>query len=247
MRRRLLAAAGAAVVAVVAFGVLFSYPGPGVASGGEPACADLLVVGLRGNGDAPDAGHGMGGDAWAVASRLDGSPAPALYGFPYATGPWWRLGGHVRAAAGALAAFLRGRERRCPGERLVLIGQSEGAAVVHLTLPSVGPQLAAAILLADPLRIAGGSMDDLGRPPGGLLAPVLLGPLGGLGPPREVVPGGMAGRVRSYCLDGDPVCHATPGALLGRTRGDVHTTYRFNPDGIADRAADFARGRVTNG
>ncbi|HEY7199088.1 MAG TPA: cutinase family protein, partial [Candidatus Dormibacteraeota bacterium] len=189
MRRRLLAAAGAAVAAVVAFGALFSYPGPGVASGGAPACAAVLVVGLRGNGDTPVGGHGMGDDSWAVASRLSGV---AVYGFPYATGPWWRLGGHVRAAASALAAFLGDRARGCPDERLVLLGQSEGAAVVHLALPSVGAQLAAAVLLADPLRLAGGQMDDLGRPPGGLLAPVLLGPIGGLGQPREVVPGALA-------------------------------------------------------
>ena len=244
MRRRLLIPA-ALLAAAVAFGVLFSYPGPGVAAGGAPGCAAVLVIGLRGNGDTPGAGHGMGDDSWAVASRLAARlPGLATYGFPYTTGPWWRLAGHVRAAAGALDAFAHNRARRCPGERLALIGQSEGAATVHLAVPALGGELAAAILLADPLRVAGSPEDDLRSPTGGLLAPAMLGPAGGLGPPREVIPAAMAGRVRSYCLAGDPVCNATPGALLGRTRGDVHTTYRFNPEGVADRAADFAAARL---
>jgi hypothetical protein len=185
----------------------------------------------------------MGDDSWAVAERVEnalaGRLAMSAIGFPYDPGPPWRLGGHVRAAAAGLAAFAADRHSRCPAERLLLIGQSEGAATVHLTLARLGSQLAAAVLLADPLRVAGSAYDDLGVHEDGLLVHVLLGAWGGLGPVQDVVPAALTPRVRSYCLAADPVCAATPANLAGRLRTDVHTTYRFNPGGIAARAATF--------
>jgi hypothetical protein len=203
----------------------------------------LLIVGLRGHGDPVDAGLGMGADALAVAervaSRVAGHYDVAMAGFPYVSGPRWRIRHHIRAGALALRAFLDGRPRDAH-ERLILIGQSQGAAVLHLALPGLGDRFAAAVLLADPLRVARGPCDDLATPHGGILANVLLGPLGGLGPAREVIPESMAARVRSFCLPGDPVCEADLAALRGRRRGDVHTSYRLNRESIADRAADFA-------
>jgi hypothetical protein len=243
IRRVLLVALGATVAAAVALAT-FSYPGPAPSSPGAPACASVLIVGLRGNGDAPSAGHGMGDDSWAVAGRVEnalaGRLAMSAIGFPYDPGPPWRLGGHVRTAVAGLAAFAAERHSRCPVERLLLIGQSEGAATVHLTLARLGSQLAVAVLLADPLRVGGSAYDDLGGHEDGLVVHVLLGGRGGLGPVQDVVPAALAPRVRSYCLSADPVCDATPANLAGRLRRDVHTTYRFDPGGIAARAAAFA-------
>lgn len=243
VRRVLLVALGVAVVAAAALAT-FSYPGPAPSSQGAPACASVLIVGLRGNGDIPSAGHGMGDDSWAVARRVENALAGRLVtnaiGFPYDPGPPWRLGGHVRTAVVGLAAFAADRHSRCPAERLLLIGQSEGAATVHLTLARLGSQLAAAVLLADPLRVGGSAYDDLSGHEDGLLVHVLLGARGGLGPVQEVVPAALTSRVRSYCLSADPVCDANPANLAGRLRTDVHTTYRFNPGGIAERAAAFA-------
>ena len=236
--------AAGTVLAVIALAGAFYYPGPGAADRPTPACASALVVGLRGNGDTADAGHGMGDDSWAVAGRLGGRLAGrlgvAMMGFPYRTGPWWRIGGDVRSGAAALLAFLEDRHRRCPSERLVLIGQSEGAAVVHLTLPSLGDRLAAATLLADPLRVASSGFDDLESPYDGILVPFLVGGWQGVRPMHDVVPTSMTARVRSYCLRDDPVCNASPTAIWQRTDRDVHTTYRHNPNGVADRAAEFA-------
>src|SRR5262245_35706187 len=183
----------------------------------------------------------MGDDSWAVAQRVENALAGRLVisaiGYPYDAGPPWRLSGHVRTAVGGLAAFAADRHSRCPAERLVLIGQSEGAATVHLTLTRLGSQLAAAVLLADPLRVGGSAYDDLGGHDDGLLVHVLLGAWGGLGPVQDGVPAALTPRVRSYCLAADPVCAATPVNLAGRLRTDVHTRYRFDPGGIADRAA----------
>lgn len=244
VRRVLLVALGVAGAAAVALAISFFSPGPAPTSSSAPACASVLIVGLRGNGDGPDAGHGMGDDSWAVAGRVEDAlasrPPIRAIGFPYDPGPALRLGGHVRTAAVGLAAFAADRHSRCPAERLLLIGQSEGAAIVHLALARVGSQLAAAVLLADPLRVAGSAYDDLGNHEDGLLVQVLLGSWGGVGPVQDVVPIAFTSRVRSYCLSADPVCDATPANLAGRVRTDVHTTYRFNPGGIADRAAGFA-------
>jgi len=206
VRRLLLVALGLAVAAAAALAI-FRYPGPAPRSPGVSACASVLIVGLRGNGDAPSAGHGMGDDSWAVAQRvesgLEGRLAVSAIGYPYDPGPPWRFGGHVRTAR-------------------------------------LGSQLAAAVLLADPPRVGGSAYDDLGGRHDGLLVHVLLGSRGGLGPVQDVVPAALTGRVRSYCLAADPVCAATPANLAGRLRTDVHTTYRFDPGGIADGAAAFA-------
>jgi hypothetical protein len=245
--RRVLAIVAVLVVAIAVAAAVFAAPGPGVAGTPAPACAQALVVGLRGNGDTLDHDDGMGGDAATVArrlrDRLSGRLGVTLVGYPYTTGPWWRVGGHVRSAAAALTRYLDERRRTCPAERLALIGQSEGAAVVHLALPSAGPQLAVAVLLADPLRVARSVYDAApDAPDDGVLAHLLLGAWAGAGPVRDVVPPALTARVRSYCLTEDPVCDPGAGDLWRRVEGgvDVHTTYRLDPEGIADRAADFA-------
>jgi alpha-beta hydrolase superfamily lysophospholipase len=245
--RRVRVALGIPLV-VAAAATVFYYPGPSISDRVAPGCTKVLVVGLRGNGDTVDAGMGMGEDSWAVArrlaSRLAGRLDATMIGFPYSTGPWWRLGGHVRAAVTALRAFLADRRRSCPTESLALIGQSEGAAVVHLTLPSLGSELAVAVLLADPLRVAESQYDDLMSRDNGLLSQLLLGGWGGVGPVQDVVPASMMARARSYCLHDDPVCDANPMTVLQRTRTDVHTSYRNNPGQIADRAAAFAASQL---
>jgi hypothetical protein len=126
-----------------------------------------------------------------------------------------------------------------------LIGQSEGAAVAHLTLPSVGSHLAAAVLLADPLRVANSAYDAINGTHHGILTHLLLGAWGAVGPVRDVVPASMTTQVRSYCLQDDPVCDPSPATLWQRVKGiDVHTTYRYNPNCVADRAASFAASRL---
>jgi hypothetical protein len=245
--------AAAVVVTVLAVGVVFLYdPGPGPRTPPARGCAAALVVGLRGNGDGFDAGHGLGDDSWAVAgrlaARLDGRLDATSIGFPYATGPGQQIVAHVDAASKALGAYLRARQRRCPAERLVLIGQSEGAAVVHLALPSIGGQLAGAVLLADPARLAASPYDVIRSTHDGILARVLLGRWTGLlGTPRDVVPASMTARVRSYCLPTDPVCDPSPATELQGVFGGVHTSYRDNPDGVADMAAGFAAARLLQG
>jgi hypothetical protein len=238
------AAPAALLVLVAAATVLATDPAPAAAT--MPPCTAVLVLGLRGSGDGLAADGGMGADVNAVvrllAARLAGRVAFASAGYPYDTGPVWRVADHVTAGSRELRADLAVRHRRCPEERLVAIGQSEGAAVLHLTLPGIGPQLAAAVLMADPARVAGAPYDRSAGPHDGVLVRALLGPAA-----RDSVPPALVGRVRAFCLTGDPVCDASMPSVLWQLRTHVHTRYRYDTEGVVDAAAAFAADRALAG
>jgi hypothetical protein len=241
--RRLLRVAVVAAVLLAIGATVFYYPGPGVQGAPAPPCGAALLVGLRGNGDALDGDQGMGADTLAVvrafAARRQGVTAVA---YPYTTGLWWRIGGHMRSTTAALTAYLAGRHRRCPGERLLLVGQSEGAGIVHLALPALGSQLAGAVLVADPLRLASSPYDVIRSSNDGVLTHLLLGRAGGVGPPRDVVPAALTAAVRSYCLHADPVCDPSSETEVPGIRDGVHQSYRNNA-GVVAMAADFLASR----
>lgn len=205
----------------------------------EPDCMALLTVGLRGNGDPLTSDAGMGGDTRAVvvgiSRRLPGIKAAGV-AFPYVTGTPPQIVAHIRAGSRMLVAYLAERGRRCPAERVVLVGQSEGAAIVHLALPAVGGQLAAAVLLADPARLAGAPYDSLASTNDGILAWALMSGR------ADDLPASIEPMVRSYCLATDPVCDPSPATELRGMRDNIHTAYRHDP--IAERAADFVASRV---
>ena len=244
-----LGVAGCALVLLVVGGVLFD-PSPGSPALPNPPCRQVLVLGFRGNGDSLDQDQGMGGDVWAVRQRLDSRIARLVdagwAAFPYATGPVWLVPQHVITASRTLSTYLSGRHRACPAEQWVLIGQSEGAAVVHLALPSVTNAFTTAVLLADPARVAGTPYDTLTSRWDGVLPLLLLSRRWSLSGPRvnDNLPTRMTNRVRSYCLADDPVCNFSPGAVPHVLHGSAHTSYRLNPGGVADAAADFAAARV---
>jgi len=228
---------------VAAAAGVFSQPSANAAAAPRSPCAQVLIVGLRGNGDPVESYRGLGRNAWYLAraarERIRGG-AP-LVGFRYDTGPWWQLGGQIQSAATALAAHLSDRQRRCPAERLVLIGYSEGAAVIHLTLQRSWAQVAAVVLAADILRVAGTSYDAIVSPREGLLVPLLLGRWR---PWSDVVPGAMESRVRSFCLPYDPICSFGVTSLSQQLIADAHATYWLNPLHILDSAADFIACRL---
>jgi hypothetical protein len=242
--RRLLRLALVAAVLLAIGAAVFSYPGPGVTGAPAPPCGGALLVGLRGNGDPVDGDQGLGPDTLAVVQAFTARRAGVTtVAFPYTTGQWWRIGGHMRSAAAALTAYLAARHRRCPGERLLLVGTSEGAGIVHLALPAVGPQLAAATLLADPLRLASSPYDVIRSSNDGVLTHLLLGRVGGVGPPHDVVPAALNAAVRSYCLHADPVCDPSSETEVPGIRDGVHQSYRSNPT-VVGMAADFLVSRL---
>src|SRR5262245_51150131 len=234
---------------IVATALLFD-PSPGSSTLPNPACSAVLTIGLRGNGDSLNQDHGMGGDVWAVTERLSarlaGQVEASWTAFPYSTGPPWLVPQHAASASRLLSSYLAHRRPLCPAEHWVLIGQSEGAAVVHLALPTAANARMTVVLLADAARIAGTAYDTLASRWNGVLAPLLLTSRWTLQGPavEDNLPRRMTDQVRSYCLAGDPVCNFSPGALPRLVHSSLHTSYRRNPDGIADAAANFAAARV---
>jgi cutinase len=124
--------------------------------------------------------------------------------------------GSVSRGTNDLVDHLLDRSAHCPAQRYVVVGYSQGAVVVHGALgtgvmvampgirqlpPMSAPRIAAVLLFGDPLRLNAWSVADM-----------------------------YAGRTRSYCAPGDPICQ------LGATNPDAHVGYR---DTIA-AAADFA-------
>jgi len=233
---------------IVAAALLFD-PSPGSSSLPDPPCSAVLIIGLRGNGDPLDQDHGMGGDVWAVTERLTarlaGQAEAGWTAFPYSTGPPWLAPQHAASASRQLSSYLARRRQLCPAEHWVLIGQSEGAAVVHLALPTTMDARMTVVLVADAARVAGTAYDTLASRWNGVMAPLVLSRWTLQGPAvQDSLPARMADRARSYCLAGDPVCNFSPGALPQLLHGSVHTSYRRNPDGIADAAASFAAAHV---
>ena len=234
---------------IVATALLFD-PSPGSSSLPKPPCSAVLIIGLRGNGDSLNQDHGMGGDVWAVTERLSarlaGQGEASWTAFPYSTGPPWLVPQHATSASRLLSSYLAHRRLLCPAEHWVLIGQSEGAAVVHLAVPTSTDAHMTVVLLADAARVAGTTYDTQASRRNGVLAPLLLSSRWTLQGPtvRDNLPRQMTDRVRSYCLAGDAVCNFSPGALPQLFHSSVHTSYRRNPGGIADAAANFAAARV---
>ena len=234
---------------IVATALLFD-PSPGSSTLPNPACSAVLTIGLRGNGDSLNQDHGMGGDVWAVTERLSarlaGQVEASWTAFPYSTGPPSLVPQHATSASRLLSYYLAHRRLLCPAEHWVLIGQSEGAAVVHLAVPASTDAHMTVVLLADAARIAGTAYDTLASRWNGVLAPLLLTSRWTLQGPavEDNLPRRMTDQVRSYCLAGDPVCNFSPGALPRLVHSSLHTSYRRNPDGIADAAANFAAARV---
>lgn len=125
----------------------------------------------------------------------------------------------VGAGSADLVAHLANQAAACPDQRFVLVGYSQGAAVVHTALGTgatnvipgavrmngvVGSRVSAVLLFGDPLRLIGWSV-----------------------PPQ------FGTRTANFCAPGDPVC-------AGGLNPAAHVSY--GGDFVA--AADFTASRL---
>lgn len=190
---------------------LFYYPAPQAHANW---CADVDVVVARGTGEPGWLGDVVGNQLYGMLQdRLPVSMSaypvayPADYSFNIGAGSA-NLVGHLAAQAAA-----------CPDQRFVLVGYSQGAAVVHAALGTgavswypgrvqlpgeLGDRVAAILLFGDAMQAAGQS-----------------------------VPGWYAGRTGSWCTGGDPICGAGVNAA-------AHVSY----GGSFVAAANFAADRI---
>lgn len=169
--------------ATIAAATVFASPATAHADG----CAAVDVVVARGTGEPGWLGDEIGDPLYGMLQdRLPGSTTsyrvnyPADYSFNVGAGSA-DLVGHMAAQAAA-----------CPDQLFVLIGYSQGAAVVHAALGTggvswypgrvqlpgdLGARVAAVLLFGDPMRGLGWN-----------------------------VPGWFLSRTGDWCTGGDPVC-----------------------------------------
>lgn len=186
-----------------------------------PGCADLVVLGLRGQAQSATRAEGVGaevlGTVEAVRDRLPpgtslrlvavrhparSTPTQAAYDADVATG--------VRMVQRLLARLAA----RCPDSRLALVGFSEGAQVVHLAASQTTRPLAFVVVMGDPLRDPAAAVRTLD------FGTRLTGR--GSNGPGPAFPAALRPHVVEACVAGDNVCNVPS---TGRV-GGVSATHR---------------------
>lgn len=203
-----IAWAFAAMLMVVS---VFYYPAPQAHADG---CADVDVVVARGTGEPGWLGDVVGNPLYGMLQdRLPVSTS--AYSVAYPADYSFNLGAGTQDLVGHLAA----QAAMCPNQRFVLVGYSQGAAVVHAALGTgavswtpgrvqlpgeLGDRVSAILLFGDPMQAIGWG-----------------------------VPGAYAWRAGIWCTGGDPVCGAGMNSA-------AHVTY----GGSMVAAANFAADRI---
>lgn len=203
-----------------------------------PRCSSLLFLGVRGSGEDPSQELAMGTTVYPIYSALRNSDRRVVgYGWPFdAIRP--DIAQLARDATG-LDNFLNGRARRCPAERIVLVGYSAGAAIVGDALQSATlaapaeDRVTAAVLLADPefnpadVRTAAGTFD----------------PRYGGSPRRRPYLVPLTSRIRSYCRRQDVVCQRDDRAASKIQHGNYVPQQTCQAINFIESVADLHRSK----
>ncbi|WP_254206697.1 cutinase family protein [Nocardia alni] len=198
-------------IALLLAGVL--YPAPQARAQG---CAAVDVVVARGTTEPGYLGSAVGDPLYAdLQRRLPMSLSGYRVNYPADL----TNVGSVGDGSGDLVAHLANQAAACPDQRFVVVGYSQGAAVVHTVLGTgptggipgavrlngaLGSRISVVLLFGDPLRLAGWG-----------------------------VPAQFATRTANFCAPGDPVC-------AGGLNPAAHVSY--GGDFVA--AADFTASRL---
>lgn len=153
----------------------------------------------------------------------------------------------VDAGVQALQAFVADRAARCPGERFLLAGFSQGAQVTGEALPGMpADRIAFVALFGDPtlyLPEGRGPFPPACR--GEELSPWRRGSVGCLtdngilGARIPYLPAEFVDRTGSWCDRDDPACNANPADVVGSTHGEYAL-----PGAEIDEAAAESVGRL---
>ncbi|NNH70766.1 cutinase family protein [Nocardia uniformis] len=179
---------------------------------GATWCADVDVVVVRGTGEPGWLGDVVGNPLYGMLQdRLPVSTS--AYPVAYPADHSFNLG----AGTQNLVGHLNYQAATCPGQRFVLVGYSQGAAVVHAALGTgavnwypgrvqlpgdIAWRVSAVLLFGDPMRAIGWG-----------------------------VPGEYAGRTGNWCTGGDPICG-------GGANAASHVAYGHSFVAAANFAAD---------
>ncbi|MET0929283.1 MAG: cutinase family protein [Aeromicrobium sp.] len=208
-------------------------------------CADVVVLGVRGSGQAADQNLGVGKEVLRTVTdlarrveRRDGT-SMRLDAVRYdasgtATGSTYFE--HVSAGARLLGRQARDLVAQCPGSRLAVVGFSQGADVVHEFADDVRPALARRIalvgMIADPRRNPADSIHQWSYAPDPVPHPGLLG----AGAPVDADVRAVA---ISFCVKGDEVCSG--GGVVGERTSATHRFFYEKPATAAITAQQLDR------
>jgi hypothetical protein len=171
----------------------------------DAGCVRVQILSVRGTGEQPGAGL-IGQLATQIKGQTRQTSDTTALDYP-ATLPNYH--DSVATGAAAVKAELAERVARCPNQKIVLLGYSQGAQAVGDALgggglpgtrtpavdPALGAHVAAVILMGDPRHVPGQSFDAGSSTRNGQM-------------PRPPVLSlnAYADRIQSYCDDGDPYC-----------------------------------------
>ncbi|MEU7631871.1 cutinase family protein [Nocardia sp. NPDC049220] len=251
----------AAALAVVP-ALLTSFHGPGVAHADPAAndCAPLHLLIANGTTESaadadPDIDTGFGAQiALAAATTVNTGGRPVLTRayLPYAASfggkPFDRSKDtYDQSVSGGISTartMLADQATRCPNQRVMLIGHSQGAEVISEiardigagTGPITADRVAGVALFGDPTRAPGAAVFSAPQQiapqpiPGSRskqVSQVRLGSVpppqgGGIAPnPTRATFGAIAGRVGSFCVAGDLSCDTPADAALAHVVANV--------------------------
>lgn len=228
--------AGLALVSVVLAGC--QGDAPEAAAEAEPSgCADVQIIGIRGQGQSLDAHRGLGAEVDGIADALAAELASAgtvrttAIRHESGLGSWDEYVEDVAEGRELLAERLGSVAAECPDTRVAVIGFSQGSQIAREELASQ-PELARGVdvlvLVGSPLRDPLSPFRHVELPGGMPSAGGRLGPGPGLGD--------LSLRTVEACVTGDIVC-----ANDGSSDLAVHRKAYERPAvarAIADAAAD---------
>jgi hypothetical protein len=215
----------------------------------QPSCPTLQFVGVRGSGETEADGEGYGKTILAMRNALAQVPGLRAAHINYSAVPVVRLldlhqyaaiyVDSVSEGSYALEAFLVRFMRDCPRTYVILGGYSQGAHVVgdvleHDLSSDQRRHIAAVAMFGDPRFNPNQRVVDIGGYNKKLsgVATVLYG--------ARVVDEDIVDRVRSYCLNGDPVCNLSTWNVAQCALEATCVHYRYVTSNYTRIAADTA-------
>lgn len=208
-------------------------------------CADLVVLGVRGSGQAADLNQGVGKEvlrtvtdlARRVSTRAGTSVRlEAVLYDASGTATTSTFFEHVSAGARLAERQATDLVTQCPDSRLAVVGFSQGANVVHEFADDVAPALARRIdlvgMIADPRRNPSDTIPQWSYAAAALPRPGLLG----AGAPID--PDVSAAAI-SFCVKGDEVCNG--GGVVGDRTSPTHRFFYEKPANAAITAEQLDR------
>jgi hypothetical protein len=207
-------------------------------AGAQSACTPVEIVIARETGSAQGSSWMLTGLARSISTRLGGRTSTYHVNYPASAS----FLTSVPQGVTDLVRHLNSQASRCPDQKFVLLGYSQGAMVGGDALAApldrtFGPtdvlsseaasSVAAAAWFGDP-RFRSGESYNTGTPAAGA---------NGVYPRRQGALNAFAGRIRNYCASGDPICQS------GSFNFIAHASYVWNFSAQAD-AVSFVASKV---